>query len=146
MPLDSFFELRLLQWALERQGYTVIVDDDCTRDEALNALKDKRTQVFIFFGHAGPDVLEMIDEDVHPSDVQQALSGRRLERVELWGCNTESDEWRQAFGNPTYFDGSKGLYNPIFGIDRGNLLGKRPEKPKDRQEKKRRGTTKKRSQ
>ncbi|GIV87050.1 MAG: hypothetical protein KatS3mg054_1079 [Chloroflexus sp.] len=147
----QFIELRVIQWALEAQGYTVKVDRDCTEQEALAALRDDKTAVFVFFGHANETELGMVEDNsdmtddvLDTDDVRAALGGRRLERVYLWGCNTESEEWRTAFGNPAIFDGSKGTYNPVYGIDFGNLLGKKPEKPKDRQQRKKpRGVVKK---
>jgi len=130
-------ELWAIQRALEQQGYTVIVDRDCTEEEAINALKDESIKAFVFIGHANEYELGMYGEGdpvLDVDEVRSALGGRKLERVDLRGCHTDSPAWREAFGNPDSFDGIKGLYNPVFGIDWGNLLGdKKPPSKKKRE-------------
>ena len=69
---------------------------------------------------------------ITPDVVQSALSGRRLERVDLYSCNTDIPEWRQAFGNPDSWHAQTGLYNPVLGIDFGKI-GARDKKERNKQ-------------
>lgn len=67
-----------------------------------------------------------------PDSVQSALSGRKLERVELYSCGTDIAEWRNAFGNPDSWHAQTGLYNPVLGLDFGKV-GARDKKERNKQ-------------
>ncbi|GIV87044.1 MAG: hypothetical protein KatS3mg054_1073 [Chloroflexus sp.] len=119
---------------LELAGYKVKIDEDCTAEELLNALKDPNIAAFVFVGHSASDpetnsfALMATDAGIAPAEIEDALGGRRLERVELHACNTDNNVWRNAFNNPERFHGKTGLYHPVLRVDWGKLLGNRHKK------------------
>ena len=86
----------LSEFRSKGQGYTVKEDTDCTEKEAIEMLKDKRVKAFVFIGHANESELGMRggsdwdESGLDAEEVKSALGGRRMERVDLRGCNTDS--------------------------------------------------------
>jgi len=122
-------------------GYEVVIDRDCTSEDLLNALKNPDVAVFVFIGHSSSDpetqsyALLATDQGVAPADVESALAGRKLERVELYACSTDNEAWRNAFNRPDKFHGKSRLYNPVLGVDWGKLGGReKKERKKERRE------------
>ncbi len=129
---------------LRRAGYKVVVDRECTAEDAGKALADPSVAAFVFIGHSSSDpetgsyaLLTANADEVGGltlSSVQSALGGRRLERVELYSCGTDIPEWRNAFGNPEKWHAQTGLYNPVLGLDYGKL-GAREKKERNEERK-----------
>ena len=85
-----------------------------------------------FIGHnAGAGAIECIplptDPDnefsLSPIDFITILKGRKLEYAIIHACYSQDDALMQSIVglNPSHYEGSKGFWNPTFGMDCGSI-------------------------
>lgn len=99
-PIDRWDE-EVMQ--ARRKGYTVIVDNQASKDEMLAAFYDSRSAAVIFHGHGsdGAAVVEHNGKDywLTPADIDRERVSPHLKFVMWQSCRTNSAEaeWEHAF-------------------------------------------------
>jgi RHS repeat-associated protein len=119
-----------LRRRFEAAGYEVQVVYQATRDDILQALPGASAIAFIghnaFEGAVTPYPAPGIDPNgteafLDWTDFAAALRGRHLEQAVVHSCYSDRPELREALvGKTGKFEGSKGLWNPVIGVDFGS--------------------------
>ncbi len=123
-------DVALLQRRFSAAGYNVQIDWQCHKQELLSALQSRDVYAFAFVGHnafegalapyGGKDGEE--SSFVDPSDIENVLGHRRLEWAVIHACYTDTADLRRALiGHKGRWEASKGLWNPVIGVDLGNF-------------------------
>lgn len=99
--------IRIKETELRAKGYDVVIVDNATRADVKNALTDKDTSAFVYFGHGLAGQFDTADGDtITPTDIEEWAEKEWIkDRLKAQGINitfkstdTVSDMWKKIKG------------------------------------------------
>ncbi len=123
-------DVAYLSRRFRKKGYIVAIDWQATKEDILHMLRRSEVHAFAFIGHSAfegalaPYGGSSNDETgfVGSFDIAGALGTRRLELAVVYSCYSDRPELKEALvGNTGQFEGVKGQWNPVLGLDLGNF-------------------------